>query len=44
MIVTEIEVHKVECLHHEWIRDTLDHYYEGSSRYIYIAHTDTGLD
>ena len=43
MIVTEIEVHAVECLHHEWIRDTLDHYYENSKRFIYIAHTDTGL-
>jgi len=34
---------QVECLHHEWIRDTLDHYYEASDRYIYVAHTNTGL-
>ena len=33
----------MECLHHEWIRDTLDHYYEASDRYIYVAHTNTGL-
>jgi L-alanine-DL-glutamate epimerase-like enolase superfamily enzyme len=43
MIVTEIEVHEVECMHHEWIRDTLDHYFEESKRFIFIAHTDTGL-
>eukprot|EP01043_Picozoa_sp_COSAG02_P010564 COSAG02_NODE_373_length_23594_cov_6.892190_11_plen_332_part_00 len=30
MIVSDIEVHEVDCLHHEWIRDTLDHYYESS--------------
>jgi L-alanine-DL-glutamate epimerase-like enolase superfamily enzyme len=43
VVVTHIEVHHVECEHHEWLQYVLGHYHERSDRTIYVAHTDSGL-
>jgi hypothetical protein len=44
MIVTEIEVHVIHPPYKDFLEHALTHYYGPSSRTVFIAHTDTGLD
>ena len=44
MKITEIEVHEISVPYVDWLAHPLNHYYGLSKRYVYIAHTDTGLE
>ncbi|MBM80264.1 MAG: hypothetical protein CMJ78_06675 [Planctomycetaceae bacterium] len=41
--VTDIEVHNIMVPYHDWLHDTLQHFYGPTRRVIYVVHTKSGL-